>query len=102
MSQMTRTCLLGWLGMALLAGYAKIGWSQVVAAGQVTVLKGATIIDGTGKEPMPYGVIVIEGEKSKALGGTKNAKSCESNTNDALGKINNHGLTEAAESYAAE
>jgi len=25
-------------------------------AGQVTVLKGATIIDGTGKAPMPYGV----------------------------------------------
>src|SRR2546422_7849888 len=43
MSQMTRTCLLGWLGMALLAGYSNIGWGQGVAAGQGTVLEGATM-----------------------------------------------------------
>ena len=92
MSQMTRTCLLGWLGMALLAGYAKIGWSQVVAAGQVTVLKGATIIDGTGKAPMPYGVIVIEGEKIKAVGGKNTAYPADAKVIDAAGKFIVPGL----------
>ena len=40
-------------------------------AGKVVVLKGGTLIDGTGRPPLPGAVIIIEGERIKAIG-TKN------------------------------
>jgi len=38
------------------------------AARNVTVIKGATVIDGTGRSPIVNGVVLIQGNKIKAVG----------------------------------
>ncbi|HXZ28910.1 MAG TPA: hypothetical protein VEG08_13035, partial [Terriglobales bacterium] len=57
-------------GSVLAAGS---GHSPKAASPQVTVIRGATLIDGTGAPPVPDSVIVIEGERIRAVGTAKTA-----------------------------
>lgn len=44
-------------------------WPQQRTEGKPLVLKGATLIDGTGRPPIPDALVVIEGDRIKAVGG---------------------------------
>ena len=67
---MSRLKMCGVLGLAFIF----FVFRSLPAAGQektaesLTVLVGATLIDGTGAEPVPNAVIIIEGRKVKAAG----------------------------------
>ena len=45
-----------------------LGASGPAAQNRVLVLEGATLVDGTGRPPVPDAVIVIEGGRIKAVG----------------------------------
>ncbi len=51
------------------------------------VLKGATLIDGTGGPPLPEAVIVIEGDKFKAVGGKGTTYPSDATVLDLSGKF---------------
>jgi hypothetical protein len=92
MSRIAKMYLLGLMLLAMVALCPGIGWSQQGAAARMTVLKGATIIDGTGKAPIPDGVIVIEGDKIKATGGKGTSYLADANVIDVAGKFVIPGL----------
>ena len=48
--------------------FAARGEAQKGTAPGTLVLQGGTLIDGTGKDPVPNAVIVIEGDRIKAIG----------------------------------
>ncbi|MBI4483284.1 MAG: amidohydrolase family protein [Acidobacteria bacterium] len=54
----------------LLAGVicSTLSWAAPQAAGAVTVLRGGTLIDGTGAEPLAGSVVVIEGGRIRDVG----------------------------------
>ncbi|MSO19836.1 MAG: hypothetical protein EXQ56_05120 [Acidobacteria bacterium] len=58
-----------WVALAIVAlSFLALGWPQQNQTSKVLVLKGATLIDGTGQPPVPDAVIVIEGDKVRAAG----------------------------------
>jgi len=44
------------------------GSAPTIAQQRVLVLEGGTVIDGTGKPPIPDAVVVVEGDRIKAIG----------------------------------
>ena len=59
-----------WLALAIIAlSFHPLGWTQQNPTSRALVLKGATLIDGTGQPPVPDAVVVIEGDKVVAAGG---------------------------------
>ena len=75
MAELDRRSVLAWLGgtalgvgAAGLTGTALAAATQRPEAGSVTVLTGATVVDGTGASPMREAVIVTAGERILAVG----------------------------------
>jgi hypothetical protein len=62
-------------------------------------LKGATLIDGTGGSPIPEAVIVIEGDKIKAVGGRQTAVPADATVVDLAGKVVIPGLVDGHVHY---
>ena len=52
---------------AVVAGLVLGAMPQSLAQ-EVTVIRGGTVIDGTGKAPIPNAVIVIRGDRIEAIG----------------------------------
>ena len=92
MRRTTLTCLLVCSFIALLSPQSSL--SQ-----QVTVLKGAAIIDGTGKAPIPDGVMVIEGDRIKAVGGKDLSYPADAVVLDLPGKFVIPGLIDSHVHY---
>jgi len=59
---------LGWVMAAILAATAGAATAQSGAKSHVLVLEGGTLIDGTGRAPITDPVIVVEGNRIKAVG----------------------------------
>lgn len=55
-----------WIGV--LAGILFVGGLALTAQERVLVIEGGTLIDGTGRAPIPDAVVVIEGARIKAVG----------------------------------
>ncbi len=72
--------------LAFMAAH-QIGLSQQRPEGGLMVLKGATLIDGTGGPPLPEAVIVIEGDKFKAVGGKGTTYPSDATVLDLSGKF---------------
>ncbi len=53
---------------AMAIGAVLLGASTVAAQGPVLVLQGGTLIDGTGRPPMTDAVVVVEGNRIRAVG----------------------------------
>ena len=69
----------------------QFGLSQV-PENQRLVLRGATIIDGSGRTPIQDGVIVIAGDKIQAVGGRGTSVPADANVLDMAGKFIIPGL----------
>lgn len=65
----TRSRFLILAGLLFFCDWTPLAWSQQGPSSGTTVLTGATLIDGTGKAPIPASVVVIEGDRIKAVGG---------------------------------
>jgi Amidohydrolase family/IPT/TIG domain len=63
------------------------------------VLRGATVIDGLGNPSIPEGVIVIDGDRIKAVGGKNTAYASDSNVVDVSGKFIIPGLIDSHVHY---
>ena len=72
-----------------------LAWSQQGSGSRPVVLKGATVIDGTGKAPIPDAVIVIEGDKIKAVGGKQTSVPADATVVDLAGKFVIPGLVDS-------
>lgn len=68
------------------------GLSQQNSEGKPLVLRGATVIDGSGRAPIPEGVIVIEGDRIKAVGGRGTSFPSDATVLDVAGKFIIPGL----------
>lgn len=74
-------------------------WSQQAAGDQTLVLKGATLIDGTGKAPIPESVIVIERDRIKTVGGKGTQYPSDAKILDLSGKFVIPGLVDSHVHY---
>jgi hypothetical protein len=68
------------------------GLSQQNPQSQPLVLRGATVIDGSGRAPIPDAVIVITGDKIQAVGGRGTSYPPNANVLDVAGKFIIPGL----------
>ncbi|WP_439659103.1 amidohydrolase family protein [Lentzea sp. HUAS TT2] len=69
MGDVARRDVLSWLGKGALGAVALGAVGQpAMAAGGVTVLRGATLIDGTGRAPVAASTIVLAGDRILAAG----------------------------------
>ena len=75
------------------------GWSQQGAASKPLVLRGATLIDGAGRPPISDAVIVIEGDKVKAVGGKQTHYPSDSTLLDLSGKFVIPGFVDSHTHY---
>ena len=75
------------------------GWAQQTPAGRVLVLKGATLIDGTGQPPVPNAVVVIEGDKVLAAGGAQTRYPADATVVELGGKFIIPGLVDSHVHY---
>ena len=75
------------------------GWSQQNPSSKALVLKGATLIDGTGRPPIPDAVVVIEGDKIKAAGGKGTAYPPDAEVLDFTGKFVIPGFVDSHTHY---
>lgn len=66
--ELTKLALAGALGTALDWSRSDFAMAQTTARPHTLVLDGATLIDGTGRSPIPNTVIVVEGTRIKAVG----------------------------------
>ena len=82
------------LALALMANY-QLGWSQQAGESKPLVLKGATLIDGTGRAPISDAVIVIEGDKVKAVGGKQTKYPADATVLDLSGQFVIPGLVDS-------
>jgi imidazolonepropionase-like amidohydrolase len=84
------------LGVALCAFAVIAIGAAPVAAQQSTIVVGATIIDGTGRPPIPDGAIVITGGKISAIGKRSDVqRPAGAREIDAAGKFIVPGLMDA-------
>lgn len=69
MGELARREVLSWLGKGALGAVAlgAVGRSEAAASG-VTVLRGATLIDGTGRAPVRDATVVLAGDRILAAG----------------------------------
>ena len=86
-----------WATSALVITLA-VAWPHV-AHGQTTVLKGATVITGTGTPPIPDAVVVIDGGTIKAVGGKGTTSPAGASVIDLSGKFIIPGLVESHAHY---
>ena len=84
--------------MAMFIGATPLGSQQVPPTGPV-VLRGATVIDGTGSPPQPAAVIVIEGDRIRSLGGPATAIPPNATVLDLSGKYVIPGLIDSHTHY---
>jgi len=73
--------------------------SQQVAPDRPIVLRGATLIDGSGGAPRNGAVIVIEGERVRAVGGPGTSVPADATILDLAGKFVIPGLVESHSHY---
>lgn len=95
----TRSRFLVLAGLLLLSAGRSPAWSQQGPSGGTTVLRGATLIDGTGKAPVPASVIVIEGDRIKAAGGKETPIPAGATVIDLSGKFLIPGLIDSHVHY---
>src|ERR1700730_16900134 len=72
--------------------YSREARAQQVTEGKALVLKGATVIDGSGKAPVQDAVIVVEGDKIKSVGGKGTSYPSDATVLDLSGKFVIAGL----------
>ena len=92
----------GFVILALLIGLSllpQVSRSQEKPQSRVLVLKGATVIDGLGHQPIPNAVIVIEGDKVKSFGGADTSYPADANVVDLSGKYIIPGLVDCHVHY---
>jgi hypothetical protein len=68
--------------------------AQQTTPARALVLRGATVIDGSGQAPVPDAVIVIEGDKIKSVGGKGTSYPSEAAVLDLSGKFVVPGLVD--------
>lgn len=90
---------LAFLLMAVLLLGGAVLRGQQAAQAQQTVLRGATVITGTGDAPIPQGVIVIAGERIAAVGGPGTKYAADAEVIDLSGKYIIPGLVESHAHY---
>ena len=86
------------VALTVLLAFASVsseGYSQLRSVNQQVVLKGATIIDGSGSAPVQDAVIVIEGEKIKSVGGRGTAHASDAMVVDVAGKFIIPGIVDS-------
>src|SRR3990170_458960 len=81
-----------WVALMAIFVSWQVGLSQQNPEGKPLVLRGATVIDGSGRAPIQDGVIVIEGDKIKAVGGRGTSYPPDANVLDVAGKFIIPGL----------
>ncbi len=84
--------------LALTVGQ-QVGWSQGSAGNKPLVLKGATLIDGTGKPAVPDAVILIEGDRIAAVGGRQTNYPPDATVVDLTGNFVIPGLVDSHVHY---
>jgi hypothetical protein len=87
--------------LALLALFASTALlrSQRAPSNAPIVLRGATVIDGSGNAPLAGAIIVIEGERITALGGPGTNVPSNATVLDVAGKFIIPGLVESHSHY---
>jgi len=73
--------------------------AQQATEGRPIVLRGATVITGTGDPPIPDAVVVIEGEKIAVVGGKGTSYPSDANVIELPGKYIIPGLVESHAHY---
>lgn len=76
-----------------------IGLSQQRSESKPIVLKGATVIDGLGGSPVREAVIIIEGDRIKAVGGKATTFPSDASVVDLSGKFIIPGLVDSHVHY---
>lgn len=89
-----------WLALAMVVAlsFHQLGWAQQNPP-RVVVLKGATLIDGTGQAPVPDAVVVIEGDKVLAAGGRQTRYPADAAVVELPGKFIIPGLVDSHVHY---
>jgi amidohydrolase family protein/IPT/TIG domain-containing protein len=85
--------------VSLLAGLLISLASLQTTQAQSLVLKGATVIDGTGSPAVPDAVIVIEQDRIKSLGGKNTTYPSDATVLDVAGKFIIPGLVDSHVHY---
>src|SRR5437016_5460214 len=85
--------------LVVMTSMHRLLWAQQSQPRQTIVLKGATLIDGTGRAPIPDSVIVIEGDKVKTVGGMQTAYPAGATVVDMSGKFVIPGLVDSHVHY---
>src|SRR5690242_14178098 len=75
------------------------GNAQQASLGRPIVLRGATLIDGSGKPPLADAVVVIEGDRVKAAGDKNTAVPPGADIIDVVGKYIIPGLVDSHTHY---
>jgi len=89
-----------WLALAIVAlSLHPTGWAQQDPAGRALVLKGATLIDGPGRPPVPDSVVVIEGDKVVAAGGAQTRYPADAAVVELPGRFIIPGLVDSHVHY---
>jgi len=89
-----------WLVLAIVVlSFQQMGWPQQNPTGIVLVLKGATLIDGTGRAPVPDSVVVIQGDKVLAAGGKQTRYPADATVMELAGKFVMPGLVDSHVHY---
>jgi hypothetical protein len=87
------------LVLLLMMTSVEIGETQQGASPTRVVLKGATLIDGTGKPALPNAVIVIDADKITAVGGPEMSFPASAEVVDLSGKFVIPGLVDSHVHY---
>lgn len=85
--------------VVLIFASSVIGSSQEKGGSKPIVLKGATLIDGTGRPPIPDALIIIDGDKIKAIGGKETTYPSDATVLDLTGKFVIPGLVDSHSHY---
>ena len=97
---MSRKVSVAFLCVVLLVVVAgKTIQSQQRGEAKALVLRGATVIDGLGSPPIPEAVIVVEGDRIKAIGRKGSAYPADANVIDVSGKFIIPGLVDSHVHY---
>ena len=78
--------------LSAILAVCQTGLSQEASDTKPLVLRGATIIDGSGRQPIRNGVIVIDADRFKAIGGANTPYPPDATVLDVSGKFIIPGL----------